>query len=103
MKEFGRARLPPSRELRIQKGSVGASSSRNKDWCEWEEANGRVSGFRQRGSQNDGAFPAASILLIFPHGSAALDERLQALVGVFQSHELVQIDILRCLQSILKT
>ena len=63
---------------------------------------GSVSGFRQKESQNDGRFPAANVLLIFPHGSAALDERLQAFIGVFQGHELVQIDILRSLKGVLK-
>ena len=46
---------------------------------------------------------ALEFLLIFPHGSAPLDERLQTLVGVFQSHELVEIDVLSPLEGILKT
>ena len=42
-------------------------------------------------------------LLVFPHGSAALDECFQTLIGIFQCHELVQIDVLRTLEGILKT
>ena len=94
----------PNRPPLTANGSAGASPSRNDGRFFAASLGNRKKEGRLRVAHGGALRKCAcsQVLLVFPYRRAALNECVQPLAGVFESHQLVEIDILRSLEGILK-